>query len=342
MLKSLSLYLVMVLLFPALFSGCSNGLDSPQNKRQGTITVTDFRAKQLNFVKPPVRIVCLIESALSGLYMLGPEVKVVGISTSVYDENVAEQYALLDDRIKTRTLRSPGNWDFVNIESLVALQPDLVIIWSSQEESIKAIESKGIPVYAVMLKSTADVYKELNDFGRLTCTELRADSLIQYTKKETAGFAEKHHGDEGVKKKIFFMWPQGPLETSGKHSMADELITMAGARNVCDSQDEHLVVNIENIIEWNPDVIVMWYNANKNPEDIIRLPEWGNIRAVKAKMVFELPTAFCCDLWTLKFQYAVKILNEWCYPDEYVNFDPLSEQQQMLVKLYGKKGGLLN
>ena len=121
------------------------------------ITVTDFRGKRVNFTKPVKRIVCLIESALSGLYMLGQADKIVGISRNVYEGEVFKYYAQLDIRIKNRTLPAPGNWDFVNIESVINLKPDLVIIWASQTESIKALEERGIPVYGVFLKSIQDV-----------------------------------------------------------------------------------------------------------------------------------------------------------------------------------------
>ena len=109
------------------------------------IAATDFRGHRIELDKPAERIVCLLESALTGLYMLGAESRLVGISTNIYQESVFPYYAAMDERIRERTLPTPGNWDFVNIESMVALQPDLVILWSGQEESIAALEEKGNP-----------------------------------------------------------------------------------------------------------------------------------------------------------------------------------------------------
>ena len=116
------------------------------------VAVTDFRGKRIELEKPAERIVCLLESALSGLYMLGAEDRLVGISTNVYQGSVFPYYAAMDERMRERTLATPGNWDFVNIESMVALQPDLVIVWSGQEESIAALEEKGIPVFGVFIE----------------------------------------------------------------------------------------------------------------------------------------------------------------------------------------------
>lgn len=327
-----------IIALATLLCSCVNSSKDKCSGNDCKISVTDFRGKQIGFKEPPQRIVCLIESALSGFYMLHAENKIVGVSSNVYEGNVFSQYAALDERIKNKSLPAPGNWDFISIENLVALKPDLVVMWASQTEAIETIESKDIPVYAVMLKSTADVYKEINDFGKLTATEKRADSLIQYTKTALSAIATANNNICKSKQKVYFMWSQGPLETSGTNSTVNELIEMAGAKNVCTSADEHLVVNLEKVIDWNPDVIVMWYDANKNPDYVLNLSGWGNINAVKNKRVYELPSVFMCDLWTLKFQYAAKLLSSWCYNYENKSVNLENEKAAMLKKLYDSKG----
>ena len=86
------------------------------------IRVTDFRGKQLTFQTPVKRIVCLIESALSGLFMLNEEKRVVGISRGVYNKSLFAYYGRMDDRIRDKKIPSPGNWDFVNIETVISLK----------------------------------------------------------------------------------------------------------------------------------------------------------------------------------------------------------------------------
>jgi len=333
-------YIICLLGFLMILNGCSNNKIGKESEKELAINVTDFRGMELHFDQSPRRIICLIESALSGLYMLHAENKVIGISSNVYEGDVFDYYAKLDPRIRNKTLPVSGNWDFVSIENIVGLKPDLVIIWASQSESIEAIESKGIPVYAVMLKSVNDVYKEITNFGHITGKENRADTLIQFTMDEIKKDSIISVGKNTEKPKVYFMWSQGPLETSGTGSTVNELIEMAGAKNVCTSPDEHLVVNLEKVIEWNPDVIVMWCNENKNPGDIINLSGWGNIKAVKNKRVYELPSVFMCDLWTLKFQYAVKLLNNWCYPTGTTANDLEKIQTEMFRKLYNYKEDL--
>jgi iron complex transport system substrate-binding protein len=328
-------FLLLALSVSVLMTGCRNPVN--QTDPDNAIKVTDFRGVEVILEKPATRIVCLIESALSGLYMLGAESRVIAVPATVYSESVYDQYAALDERVKHKILPAPGNWDFVSLESVVALQPDLVIIWSSQKESIEAIEEHGIPVYGVSLQSLTDVYKEISDLGVLTGRQARADSLLAYTQNEIAGLSALTR-PPGNDRSVYFMWSQGLLETSGTSSLVNELVELAGAKNVCRSTREHVVVNMESLLEWNPDVIIMWYNADRIPGDVMILPEWRSINAVKNRQVYQLPSVLLCDLWTLKFQHTAKLLASWCYPDRFKGFDIETEKNNMLLNLYGKKG----
>ena len=71
---------------------------SPDGLFAEPVVVTDFRGKEIRLEKPAERIICLLESALSGIYMLGAEERLVGISTNVYQESVYPYYAAMDER----------------------------------------------------------------------------------------------------------------------------------------------------------------------------------------------------------------------------------------------------
>lgn len=301
------------------------------------VTVEDFRGVEISLDQPARRIVCLIESALSGLFMLGVQDRVVGISTNVYQSDVFGYYAAMDERIAARSLPAPGNWDFVNVEGLMALKPDLVVIWSHQEESIRAMESRGIPVFGVFIHSFEDIYREMLALGELTGSLPRARQLVAFTQNELARLRTKTSGVTH-RPRVYYMWAQGELETSGRNSTVHELITLAGGENVSGSiQQEHLVVNMEKVLEWNPEVIVMWHNERKDPEDILKNPRWRSVQAVKSGRVHEFPDVFSCDLWTLKFLHAVRLVAAWCHPEVLSAVDMEEEKSKLFQYLYGEK-----
>lgn len=302
------------------------------------ITVRDSRGSSLTVEEPVERIVCLIESALTGLYMLGAQEKVVGISSNVYEGDVFTYYAALDARIANRQLPTPGNWDFLNVETVVALAPDLVIIWAHQTEAIASLEEKGIRVYGVQIDRYEDIYKEILDLGDLTGSRQRALTLIQYTRDELARIDKLVRSTKEKKKPgVYFMWAQSDLDTSGGLSTVNDLISLAGARNVCAHINrEHTVVNLENLLQWNPDVVVMWVNPGASPDAIMTNPVWRNVKAVRQRRVHEFPAVFLCDLWTLKFQFAAKLVAAWCHPELESHLNLKQEARIMLDRLYGE------
>lgn len=301
---------------------------APPQSGSGSIVVTDFRGQEIRLEKPAEKLVCLIESALSGVYMLQEQSRIIGVPSAVYDDHLFGYYARLDPRILNKTLPAPGNWDFVSIEQIVGLNPDLVIIWSSQSDAIGRIEQFGIPVYAVMLHGFADIYKEVEDLGTLLDCSTKADSLLAFSKDKMRSIGGGNR--EESPKSVYFMWSQGITETSGRNSTLNELLEAAGVINACLLSDEHVSVSIEKIYDWDPDMIVMWYNEKLDPDDILDEPLLQGLRAVKEGEVYELPEVFACDFWTLKMMYPAQLISEWAYAEH----PGAEKQREMLRKMY--------
>lgn len=311
------------------------------NISESAIKVQDFRGKEIVLKKPAERVVCLIESALTGIYMLKQQHKIVGIPTNVYEEgyfysDTFKYYALLDERIKNKKLPAVGNWEKVNIEKVLSLKPDLIIIWSNQTDAISTFEKLGIPVYGVFITRLEDVKKEILDFGKILDAERRAKELVEYAQIEVKYFKNKSSRIEN-KKKVYFSWAQlNFLQTSCKGSIVDELINLAGGINICfNIKGESVTLNMEKLILLNPDVILMWHSKSLKPSNLKSNNQLQKINAIKKNSIFQFPDTFSFDLWTLKFLYATKFMAKNIYPDLY-NYDLNKEYQKIMNFLYGK------
>jgi len=311
------------------------------NISEAAIKVQDFRGKEIVLKKPAERVVCLIESALTGIYMLKQQHKIVGIPTNVYEEgyfysDTFKYYALLDERIKNKKLPAVGNWEKVNIEKVLSLKPDLIIIWSNQTDAISTFEKLGIPVYGVFITRLEDVKKEILDFGKILDAERRAKELVEYAQIEVKYFKNKSSRIEN-KKKVYFSWAQlNFLQTSCKGSIVDELINLAGGINICfNIKGESVTLNMEKLILLNPDVILMWHSKSLKPSNLKSNNQLQKINAIKKNSIFQFPDTFSFDLWTLKFLYATKFMAKNIYPDLY-NYDLNKEYQKIMNFLYGK------
>ncbi len=311
------------------------------NEVSAEIIVQDFRGKTVRMSKPADRVVCLIESALTGIYMLKQGHKVIAIPTNVYNEgfyysDTYKYYSILDERIKSKKIPAVGNWESVNVEKILSLKPDLIIIWASQKDTIHTFEKLGIPVYGVFITKIDDVFKEIRDFGLMLDAKDRAAELIGYVKKEIEEIGSiakkiKNH------KKVFFSWSQHSfLQTSCKGSIVDEIINKAGGINICGNiEAESQSLTMEKLILLNPDVIVMWHVKSLSPEDIKRNAQYRVINAIKSGAIYQFDDTFFFDLWTLKFIYSMKFIAKAVYP-EFYRFDLEKEKREIINFLYGK------
>ncbi len=86
-----------------------------------------------------------------------------------------------------------------------------------------------------------------------------------------------------------------------------------------------LKVNMEQILKWNPDVIIIG-NTVKDWDKVLTDPAWADISAIKTKKVYLNPDgAFYWDRYgaeeALQIQWAAKLLN----PDKFVDLDIAKE-----------------
>lgn len=305
------------------------------------IIVQDFRGKTIRLPKPAERIVCLIESALTGIYMLKQGHKIVGIPSNVYHEGLYysdtfKYYSLLDERIKMKKIPIVGNWESVNIEKVISLKPDLIIIWSLQEREIQAFENLGIPVYGVFIRSIDDIFKEIRDLGKLLDAKQRAEELLIFMENEIKKIDEIGKNIKSPKK-VYFSWAQlNFLRTSCQGSIVNELISKLGGINICGNlKAESISLNLEKLIKLNPEVIIMWYSKSLGPEDIKKDKRYNLIKAVQLNAIYQFSDTFFYDLWTPKFLFAMKFMAKSVYP-EFYEFDLEREKKRIINFLYGE------
>jgi iron complex transport system substrate-binding protein len=303
------------------------------------IDVEDFRGKRLIFSKPVSRIVCLLDSALTGLYMLGAADKIIGVSATAYTGSSARYYAAMDQRIRKKALPVVSSSMAGSLERIIALKPDLVILWNPNMQTIASLEERNIPVFVVFIDSVEDIYKEVLALGELTGTGRRARELVDYTRKEISLIAKKTAGlPKNLWPRTYFMWANGELDSAGSASIVQKLLTISGAVNICEHiNQEHVVISMEHLLVSDPQVIIMWYNGLLDPSDILKKPVWRSLTSARNGRIYEMPDLFTCDLCTLNFQYAVKLLARWCHPELFGGKDLEREAERTFVMLYGPR-----
>ena len=189
--------------------------------------------------------------------------------------------------------RVGGFADF-SVESILSFKPDLVVGWGSGyagfPELLAKLEALNINVYVsepTNLAKIADSVKHLailgGTWGRDTSpVQQRVIDFLQGGETLRATYAANP-----VRPKVFYQIWNDPLQTLGGGHLVSHLIELCGGQNIfADSDLIAPQVNIETIVDRNPDLIV--FTAMDKQVDAITQfwQRWSTINAVDEQRLF--------------------------------------------------------
>ncbi|MCU4413573.1 ABC transporter substrate-binding protein [Acinetobacter sp. WU_MDCI_Axc73] len=303
------------------------------NESTTALSVVDSSGYSVRVNRSAQRVVCLFESGCDGLYMLNQGDKIVGIPAVIYQQpELYHAYSILDPRIKAKQIATPSQGsNATNLESLLLLQPDLVIMGGAEKQTITILRQLNIPVYIMQSETYTQTKKELTDIALLLGAVTRAKKILDYSDAKIAEI-QRDIKKTGNRQTIYYAWSSGRIfSTSGTKSNTNEFIELAGAKNVVKTETNQPNVNPETLIEWNPDNIVLW---NTNPQLIYQRPELRLLKAVKQKRVFNLSPAFIYNPHTIKIMLTALSLHQHIYADSPA-YAMKKNQYEVLNMLYG-------
>lgn len=330
-----------VLLSGLLLSSCKGKkLHDNDSKSDATsITLKDTHGNDVKLKKKAEKIVCLADPAFDVIYMLQQQDKLIGVPADIYfDKEQFDYFKQIDERIANKSLPTPGSNELMNIESVIALNPDLVIAQNISPNVIKTLNSMGIAVYLSSSETYDDLKKELQDIAQMTGAEERGKELIEYSlgkinKMQQRGIERQRNGEGDKKKSAYFSWANGRIfSTAGRNSMMNNCLELAEVENVCTTAIDKPNINPETLIAWNPDMIIMW---NDSPELFYEKKELAKIEAIKNKQIFNLMPMFFFNPHTFKSICAGIMINNWAYGDNPQK--GIDETKEIIGILYGKE-----
>lgn len=159
----------------------------------------------------------------------------------------------------------------------------------------------------------------INLIGEATDTQVRATKLISYYDDELEAISEliKIIDDQPV---VYMGGNSNYLSTAPKDMYQASLIQSAGGINAAKDLDGDNWVDIsyEQLIDMNPDIIVIPAEASYKKDDIINDTQLSNITAVREGKIYEMPKDF--EAWdspvpsaTLGIRWLLCVLHENVY-----------------------------
>ena len=169
----------------------------------------------------------------------------------------------------------------VDYERVLALRPDLVLVWTTgmPEPVIGRLEELGLRVERVSISRLQDIAVALRRIGALAGTAPQAERAASAFLDDVAKLRVSGTGREPLT--VFYQISEAPLYTvSGKHVIS-EMIELCGGRNVFAELPQLAPpVGLEAVIERNPQVIITADGAQGDPLSVWR--RWPDIRAVRS------------------------------------------------------------
>jgi iron complex transport system substrate-binding protein len=286
-----------------LLSSCAAGSPSPlsatppaSSPAAAGIRVTDQRGTVLDFDRPVTRVVTIPMPAASLLAAVDQ-----GASRLAGMHN-ASWVAMRDGAMGAMfpaALSIPhdiATTDFTpNVESIRALNPDVVVQWSDSQLTAP-LEQAGMKVLGITNTGTQqDVDTWVSLFAamlgrpeRATQMKARSDAEQQSIQAEAAS-----RGTAGPSI-LYFNRFSGGLKVAGNSSYNDFYIKLLGGSNPATGpqgvQGSGMVgVDVEQVLAWNPEIILLGNFDEAMPDDIYGNPVWQSVSAVHSRRVYKVP-----------------------------------------------------
>jgi len=289
-----------------------------------SITYTDKLNRILEIPVPVQRVVFLQMYEL--LPILDAWDKVVGVADHVYRDDLIQ--AVKPDIRSITPVGSGGN---ANIEAILKLQPDLVITWAWQPETIRFMEEKGIRVIAIYPENIEDLYKVMRLLGVIFQKEEKVKTVITEMSRIFSLIRAKDTREQGMKRKMVYLGGKSN-SVSGSIGINNDLLELIGGVNVAGPiNDRSAMVSLEQIVVWNPDVIFIWGNAGYSAQDIIDNPQWRFIKAVREKRVYKLPK---WTTWSPRLALVALWMAKKAYPEDFEDISFFNIADSFYKKLF--------
>ena len=314
---SLILALIMVCL---CLAGCGGSADPVSSEPPGTVvsetdtelTIVDQAGREVTVTKDPQSIALCYRVVVRFLLSLGQGDKIKGIGKS--EPFLEEVQPSLADCAQV-------GQGVADIEALAELKPDVFFHKASDIETLKAVESIGIPAVGIDVETPEEMTAALDIMGKVCGAEEKAAELIAYYDGKIAEAEELVSTIPEKDRKTAIVMGTSIGKVADGTMLQGGMLQRAGAINcAADLKATELwpTAGTEQIFQWNPEYIFITgsESAVYDADDLYSDKAWAKIHAVEDGHVQVMPAKR--DSWefpgivsALGTEYMIHVM----YPD---------------------------
>ncbi len=311
---------ILVLLCVIVLTGCGGktaGL-AKTDADSVYLGIRDDAGRTVTLAKKPERIVPLSSSFLDLLYAVG------GQAAGKPSSKIGNLPAA------ARSLPEVGHVANINMERLLALQPDLDIGYRGMHEKyIPLLENSRIPFIIIKMKTYEDVMRTLGLFGAIAGRAEQAREVAAAIEGRIQTVVDKLPAAAPRTKVAILHSTARSVTVQLDDSIAGNVANILKLENVAAGQvpagenTDAVPFSLEKLVEKDPDCIFIAFtgdlagNEKRLKDDVESNPAWNQLRAVQNKRVFFLPMELFLLNPGIRYDEAVLFMAKLVYPGIY-------------------------
>lgn len=239
------------------------------------VTVKDDAGNAVTVQKPAMRVISLAPHITELLFAAGGGSHVVGVvSYSDFPE-------------EAKKIQQVGSNRELDLERIIALKPDLVVVWrhGSSERQIDVIKQLGVPMFHSEPQKLEDIADNVAKLGQLMGTDAVAAPAAADLRKRI-GTLRSRYANRPVVRTFYQVWDKPLYTLNGKQIVSDALRLCGGENIFAKLNVTAPVVSIEGVLQENPEAI--FGTAEKNYGGVSLWKPYPNLMAVRNDNLFTI------------------------------------------------------
>lgn len=184
------------------------------------VSVTDDSGNRVTLARPAQRVISMSPHVTELLFAAGGGARVVGaMNFSDYPE-------------AAKAIPLVGSNASLDMERLVALKPDLLVVWQSGNTArqLEQLRQLGIPMFYSEPQKMDQIAASVERLGQLMGTEPAARTAAAALRAKTAALAARY-GKRPVVRMFYQIWDK-PLYTLNGKQIVSDAVRLCGGENV--------------------------------------------------------------------------------------------------------------
>jgi iron complex transport system substrate-binding protein len=244
---------------------------------QAAVSVVDDSGRQVVLARPAQRVISMAPHVTELLFAAGGGARIIG----------AMSYS--DYPLEARKIALIGSNSQIDLERVIALKPDLLIVWQSGNTArqIAQLQSLGIPVFYSEPRSMDAVASSLERFGRLLGTENTAGPAAARFRATVRDLRTRYASRPPVT--VFYQAWDNPLYTLNGEQIASDAIRLCGGRNIfAGLKTIAPQVTVEAVVQRDPEAILGGKLYTPQDRGLSIWQPFQSMTAVRRKNLFTL------------------------------------------------------